>query len=286
MYDRREKLKTVFEDTMQDIRRSKTLSERTAKSQAATRIYDDGYLPVLPQRPEQKATITVTQARTLEAAMHIRRQHPEWRVCALNFASATNPGGGVTQGSSAQEECLCRCSNLYPMLDQQRIWDGFYRKNRALQNPLHSDACIYTPDVIVLKTDEDYPRLMDERDWVTIDIISCAAPNLRPVPGNIYNPEAGKAPDITPQELYDLHLWRAKTILGIAAENSVDALVLGAFGCGAFMNDPAVVAEAWRDAVEDLADYFEYLEFAVFCRPHDTTNYAVFRATVTPSVKR
>ena len=172
------------------------------------------------------------------------------------------------------------------MLSQQRMWDGYYNKNRAARNPLHTDACIYSPQVTVLKIDEDYPRLMDEKDWEKVDIISCAAPNLRPMPGSRLNPEAGKTPDITPQELYDLHLFRAKTIMGIAVENGADALVLGAFGCGAFMNDPAVVAEAWRDAVEDMGDYFEYLEFAVFCKPHETMNYDMFRATITPSVKR
>lgn len=284
--DRREKLKTIFENTMQVIRNDSALSAATEKGMAATRLYEDGYLPALPLRPEQKAGIAVTKARTLEAAMRIRKKHPDWRVSALNFASATNPGGGVKQGSSAQEECLCRCTNLYPMLSQKRMWDGYYNKNRSARNPLHSDACIYSPQVTVLKTDEDYPRLMDEKDWEKVDIISCAAPNLRPMPGSSLNPEAGKTPDITPQELYDLHLFRAKTIMGIAVENGADALVLGAFGCGAFMNDPAVVAEAWRDAVQDMGDYFEYLEFAVFCKPHETMNYDVFRATITPSVKR
>ena len=49
------------------------------------------------------------------------------------------------------------------------------------------------------------------------------------------------------------------------------------------MNDPAVVAEAWRDVVTERGGYFKYLEFAVFCRPYDTTNYDVFRATIKPN---
>lgn len=83
--DRREKLKTVFENTMQAIRYDSALSAATEKGIAATRLYGDGYLPVLPLRPEQKAGIAVTKARTLEAAMRIRKKHPDWRVCALNF---------------------------------------------------------------------------------------------------------------------------------------------------------------------------------------------------------
>ena len=118
---------------------------------------------------------------------------------------------------------------------------------------------------------------MKEEDWVTVDVISCAAPNLRHRPGNTHNPEYGAQVSISSEALYELHLQRAKHIMHIAAANEVDALVLGAFGCGAFANDPKVVARAYEDALEDYAGYFRYIEFAVYCRGSETENYEAFR---------
>ena len=119
-----------------------------------------------------------------------------------------------------------------------------------------------------------------------MDVISCAAPNLREKPGNQYNPEAAKRVEISVNELYDIHLRRGKRILDVAAKNKIDAMVLGAFGCGAFMNDPVVVAEAWRDVVAERGGYFKCLEFAVYCRPYDMTNYNVFRTMIKPKGQR
>ena len=113
-----------------------------------------------------------------------------------------------------------------------------------------------------------------------MDVITCAAPNLRRRPGNIHNPEYRAPAIISPEELYRLHLRRAKHILHIAAVNDADALVLGAFGCGAFRNDPQVVAKAYADALSAYQEYFRYIEFAVYCQPEETANYDAFNSAL------
>ena len=118
---------------------------------------------------------------------------------------------------------------------------------------------------------------MAEKDWTFVDVISCAAPNLRRRPSNNHNPEYGRAVSISNTDLYTLHLKRAKHIMHIAATNGADALVLGAFGCGAFANNPQVVAKAYKDALSDYKRYFQYIEFAVYCRADETANYDAFR---------
>lgn len=55
------------------------------------------------------AQVSVSKKRSLEAAS----AYKDLNVCVHNFASASNPGGGVTRGANAQEECLCRCSSLF-----------------------------------------------------------------------------------------------------------------------------------------------------------------------------
>ena len=198
----------------------------------------------------------------------------------LNFASAVNPGGGVRSGSSAQEESLCRCSTLYPTLNQRFLWEKYYEPNRAANDPLHTDACIWSPGIVICKLDTSgNPRIAPE-GWATVDVISCAAPNLRERTGNLHNPETAVSVHLTSDEQYALHLKRAKHILHIAASKRVEALILGAFGCGAFANDPWAVARAYKDALEEYGQYFKYIEFAVYCRDYETENYDAFRQTL------
>ncbi len=98
------------------------------------------------------------------------------KTCILNFASATNPGGGVTRGSSAQEECICRSSTLYPCLNTGALWNRFYGPHRKAGNPLYNDDCVYTPDVCVFREDTAIPELLQEEHWWNVNVLTCAAP--------------------------------------------------------------------------------------------------------------
>ena len=278
MAGRKERLIDIFRDTQLTYVQHPVLKK--AISNCTPELIPADVYPDMPSERETAAVVKVTKSKSFESAMENHRKHPEWKITVLNFASAMNPGGGVKTGSSAQEESLCRCSTLYPALLRQSMWDAYYSRNREMMDPLHTDDCIYTPGIIIFKTDDDYPKLMPESDWVAVDVISCAAPNLRRRPGNSHNPEYGRAVIISDADLYNLHLKRAKHIMHIAAANGANALVLGAFGCGAFANDPMVVAEAYRDALAEYRDYFRLIEFAVYCRPGETANYDAFREMI------
>ena len=180
----------------------------------------------------------------------------------LNFASAKNPGGGVTRGSSAQEEALCRCSTLYPCLLGDELWQKYYKMHRDRHDVTYTDACIYTPDVLVIKTDTDAPERLPENKMQAVDVITCAAPNLRERPSNAMNPGAGSPVRLSRQDIYSLHTQRARKILSVAALHDGDVLILGAFGCGALSNPPQVVAPAYRAGLQDFAHAFCAVEFA------------------------
>ena len=217
--------------------------------------------------------VRVSQKRSFEAAAHYRGQG----ACVLNFASSTNPGGGVVTGASAQEESLCRCSTLFPCLNTRELWDGFYQPHRDAHDPLHNDDCVYTPDIVVFRDDGTMQLLPEDRRF-RVDVLTCAAPNLRNNPSNGYNPGDGQAgPDISREELRRLLEKRVRRILNLAAEKGARVLILGAFGCGAFRNPPEVVAGAMRRTLEDYRLCFETVEFAVFCPPGHEENYRAFR---------
>ena len=57
---------------------------------------------------------------------------------------------------------------------------------------------------------------------------------------------------------------------------TVDILVLGAFGCGAFANDPKIVAKAYHEALIGYRSRFDVIEFAIYCSPGHEENYDAF----------
>lgn len=104
--------------------------------------------------------ISVTGDRSYQAAMRLQRENPEARIAVMNFANAFHPGGGVTSGAGAQEECLCRTSTLYPVISSRALENSFYRHHHVLNTSKSSDSLIYTRGVVICKTDEDLPERM------------------------------------------------------------------------------------------------------------------------------
>ena len=207
----------------------------------------------LPE-PEKTTTKYLCSAkRSFEAAKAYKGK----KTAVLNFANS-HAIGGAPFSAGAQEESLCRCSTLLPCLEAMR--EDFYQKHIRQYTageigPMGNDDLIYTPDVVVFKTDEStdpiYPKMMAESEWYKVNVITCAAPelmNMRHRPAN-----------------YEEIIWsRIKKILDVAAKENNEVLILGAWGCGAFKNDPIVVANAFHSLLEHY--HFEIVEFALSSR--------------------
>lgn len=273
-FNRNSHLVEVFADTLRIIQTDKQLKEAVERSIAAQQyIPDDKNIDLPAPSYNTPATITVSRLRSFEAAANYKDD----KVAVLNFASATTPGGGVTAGASAQEECLCRVSTLYPCLNAKSAWDNFYSPHRHLQNPLHNDDIIYTKDVVVLK--DDNHNILTEP--FCVDVITCAAPNLRDHPSNRYNHNDGDPIKIGERALLLLHERRARKILSAAAANHAETVILGAFGCGAFRNNPNIVAQAYNNVLNDFLHHFRNIEFAVYSRFPDSGNFTAFKDIIT-----
>ena len=190
---------------------------------------------------------------------HGREQHrgrpppPGAPVAVLNFASARNPGGGFLNGAQAQEEALCRASALYTCLLRA---PEFYDHHRAHRDPFYSDRVIHSPAVPVFR--DDRGRLLDEP--YTAGFLTAAAPNA----GVVLRTAPERAPEL-PRAL----AVRAERVLETAAAHGYRRLVLGAWGCGVFRNDPARVAGAFRALLGPGGRFeraFEHVVFGVLDR--------------------
>ncbi|MEU3027803.1 TIGR02452 family protein [Streptomyces incarnatus] len=243
------------------------LADATAAARTGTRMYGPGPVPV-PSPPALDTVVEVTGESSTEAA----RRLADAPVAVLNFASARNPGGGYLNGAQAQEEALCRASALYTCLLEAR---EFYDHHRADRDPLCSDRVIHSPGVPVFR--DDRGRLLAEP--CQVGFLTAAAPNA----GVLRRTAPGRAAEI-PAAL----ATRAERVLETAAAHGYRRLVLGAWGCGVFQNDPAQVAGAFRKLLGAGGRFertFEQIVFGVLDRtPGTTVREAFVRAFASAGV--
>ena len=196
-------------------------------------------LPNHDRSPFPGTRVRVTNETTLGASL--RLVDSGLRPLALNFANGIHPGGGFLGGARAQEEVLCRSSALYRTL----LNDRMYEEHRKRPRPDSTDWAIYSPDVPVFRTDDGTEL---DQPWL-LSFISCAAPY---------------APAIGQPESGDLLQRRIHRVLSIAKGFGYSALVLGAWGCGAFGNDPYRTAVDFRQALEsNFRRSFSDIVFAI-----------------------
>ena len=272
MADRMERIR-IFEETLDICKNDPDLRSAIDASKAGQRIiWEEDPLTAGEERYAVPAALVITPERTFEAV--IKYLGTGKRICALNFASSVTPGGGVDRGTGSQEESLCRISTLYPAISDKETASAFYEKHwRMIWNGKMSrknrDDCIFTPGVTVIREDTFDCDLLPKDKWYDVDVITCAAPDLRyDRDGNTYRPETA--------ELTIAFENRWRRILSVAALNRDDVLILGAFGCGAFYNPPEVVAQAFSNVFDEFSRCFETVEFAVFTQYETEGNYQVF----------
>lgn len=187
----------------------------------------------------------------------ILNQQDSPKLAALNFASYKNPGGMFLKGSRAQEECLCHESFLYNVLVARQ---DYYDWNNEFKNKaLYLNRAIYSPNIFFYRTGNNIETKMR-----FCDVITCAAPNYT---------AASKYQNVTKTENSKELDSRIKFVLDIASDQNVETLILGAFGCGVFGQDPIEVAKLFKKHLEGRN--FNKVIFAV---PGYDANFTAFNA--------
>lgn len=197
-----------------------------------------------------KVNVCVENISTVDAIRRLTEEGKE-DIGVLNFASARNPGGGFISGAMAQEESLAASSILYRTLTAH---EEYYRKNRAQGSMMYTNHAIYSPDVVFFR---DGRFLLVEKPFKA-SVLTLPAVNMGQV--------LLKGEDSTEAE--HVMRQRMKLALAIFAKQGAKNLVLGAYGCGVFRNDPNLVAAWWKELLEGegMGQYFDLIFHAVFDR--------------------
>lgn len=239
---------------------SVVLGDAIATMLQGTHVYapeELGALPASPQAPALDTRLTVTNETTLAAAARLLRESDE-PVLALNFASAKNPGGGFLAGSQAQEESLARSSAVYTSLLQG---EQMYQVNRACHTCLYTDFMVYSPSVPVFRADSG--QLLESP--YRVSMLTAPAAN------------AGALKEHERPLLESVMTKRAGLVLAVARARGYARLVLGAWGCGVFRNDPERVASWFATHLQgSFAGAFSEVVFAVYDTSESRTTLRAF----------
>lgn len=209
--------------------------------------------------------VTLANEKTQQAAQRLSASGP---VSVLSFASARNVGGGFMNGAKAQEEDLHRCAGVYRCLETAR---GYYEANRATSSLLYTDHLIYAPLVPWVRVDG---RTLLEEPFLA-SIITAPAPNA--------GEHLRRQPDGHAAVRETLHR-RAGYVLATAITRGERRLVLGAWGCGVFRNDPSEVVAVWHDWLVERGwqQHFEHVHMAVWDRTRSQHVWQAFEAQFQP----
>ena len=268
----REQLKALARETVEISRAGRyTADGRTVLFDPArpTRLYTGPELDRLVEEtdiPQDRAcaALAVRGEGTVDAVFRLAGEES---LCpgigVLNFASAKNPGGGFLNGSAAQEECLAFCSSLY---QTQTTGQGprYYEINRAGRDPVYTDTMLIG-DVTFFRTGD----FALAGRCVTCPVITAPAVNMGIVLRNGDSAERAK----------EIMKGRMRKVLALFAGWGCTRLVLGAYGCGVFRNDPEDVARYWQEllAGEGWGRLFDQVDFSILERPGKDGNIAPFR---------
>ncbi|MFF0745976.1 TIGR02452 family protein [Streptomyces sp. NPDC004111] len=242
--------------------RTVSLAAALETALAGTRTYGPEPVPVDPDT-DRATRFEVSAESSTEAARRLAGD-ATGPVAVLVFASARNPGGGYLNGAQAQEEAVCRSSALYACLLRA---PGFYAHHRAERDVFYTDRVIHAPGVPVFR--DDRGALL--ADPYTVGFLTSPAPNAGAIARNAPR-EAHRVPGVL--------VTRAGRVLETAAACGYRRLVLGAWGCGVFRNDPATVAGAFHGHLTGdgrFAGHFDEVVFAVLDRTGGGPALTAFR---------
>lgn len=239
----------VFNDTLE-------FSKKFVYSNTKKFTFDDIVKPTSPDKSGPRSIFNKIKLENMDSVSTLEKYSESGKCCVLNMASYKRPGGGVERGARAQEEGLFRCSNLFTVIDKSHY-------------PLQENECLYTKDAVFFK-DFNYNYI----NPITSDVITIAAINLN---------NNAKYDDVqTSLDYLKITKEKIRLMLTLPAQNGVDNLILGAWGCGVFKNDPKVMSGLFYDILfnEGYINLYDNVVFGII-NDHNSVdnNFGIFNKT-------
>ncbi len=234
-----------------------------------------------PAATNATCKVLVFEGDLLDTAQRLTIEHGVMFAC-LNMANAVFPGGGYTEGCSAQEENMVRRTPLHdtfgPEVAERRGGDTVYTKEMTdLLNAVNGEVYLSAEPVVCIRGCEHYDAkpslgytLYSENSIFPFKELRAAAIDLR-----------GKKRRRDSDDSFAIHAemtQRIRAQFETLKNAGVRHVVLSAFGCGAFKNDPVLVASAYAETIRCYKDDFAVIAFAIYYAGHSESNYAIFKA--------
>ncbi|AYV76407.1 MAG: hypothetical protein Terrestrivirus6_33 [Terrestrivirus sp.] len=244
----RPKLRAIYKDTQ-----TKCFNKYSKIKCDASTKYSYNTLKNINMKPLfEKTNIEVIKEDTLVSCKNLLEFFHVNKICALNMASTYRPGGGVEEGSAAQEEELFRRTNYFLTLKEH-----FYR--------LTDGDVIFSPTVTIIK-DQNYT---DIKSPFTVSFIASSALKY---PDTIHDATT-KTEKYTDTDR-EIMTKAIDNIFRAAYLNKKTVLVLGALGCGAYHNPVNEIIDIYNKCIEKYDKCFEKIVFAVYSKKDK--NYSLF----------
>ncbi|CAG8449880.1 12431_t:CDS:2 [Acaulospora colombiana] len=201
---------------------------------------------------QEKSYIEVVEGDCLLEALRLKKQG--FNPVVLNMASATSVGGGYKSGAGAQEENLFRRTNLFQ----------YHEPNKSEWYPIPEFGGAYCPNATVVRSSEpeNYAFLEVPETMSFVAVAALRRPKVIRDNSGEYT--------ITP-DANNKTRHKIRAILNIGLDNGHDAIVLSAFGCGAYKNPPKTIARLFYEVIlteyaggdKDMPRTYKHISFAI-----------------------
>lgn len=189
---------------------------------------------------------------------------------ALNMANAYAPGGAYVEGAVAQEENMFRRTDCHFAIDAGHIdlrTEQYLPEMRSLLSA--EDGRVYldveSPRLCIRGSEDSsaddlgYPFLADDRVFAFYELRAAAQDLRGGLPFDVDNARA-----------------RIEAQLDTLISSGVRHAVLGAFGCGAFLNPARTVARLYRESIEPRRQRLSVIAFAIHYAGYGPDNFTPF----------
>ena len=228
---------------------------------------------------QSEVAVQIMKMSTLQGAHFLYKEYPTAKIGVLNFASATQPGGGFINGASAQEESIARSSTLYLSLQTLQARQFYALHDKDNQGGYYSHAMIYSPSIAIFRDDDG--------KWLQpyyVSVVTSPAVNAGLVRKLRYRSRVE-----TENEILSVMRERMGRILAVFELEGIRHLVLGSFGTGVFQNEVGALARIWGELLSAPGARFAHsFDTVVFAIPDNYTRQKFstgFRAAVDPPRK-